>query len=89
MTEAIGWGSSLILLLTIARQIHKQWRDRTSAGVSVWLFVGQLAASGGFIAYSALVGNSVFIVTNSLMAVSAIVGWGMVISSRRRKDPGG
>ena len=53
MTEAIGWGSSLILLLTIARQIHKQWRDRTSAGVSVWLFVGQLAASGGFIAYSA------------------------------------
>jgi MtN3 and saliva related transmembrane protein len=84
MAEVIGWGSSLILLLTIARQIHKQWRDKTSAGVSVWLFVGQLVASGGFLVYSVLVGNRVFIVTNALMAASAIAGWVMVVCFRRK-----
>lgn len=84
MAEVIGWGSSLILLLTIARQIHKQWRDKTSAGVSVWLFVGQLVASSGFVVYSILVGNKVFIVTNTLMAASAIAGWAMVVSFRRK-----
>ena len=32
----------------------------TSAGVSVWLFVGQLAASVGFTIYSVLLRNWVF-----------------------------
>ena len=48
MTAVIGWTSSLILLITIAKQLHKQWQERTSRGVSTWLFVGQLAASAGF-----------------------------------------
>ena len=48
MTEVIGWASSLILVLTIAKQVYKQWQDETSEGVSKWLFIGQLAASLGF-----------------------------------------
>jgi MtN3 and saliva related transmembrane protein len=32
MTEAIGWASSLILLLTIGKQIFKQWQEGTSEG---------------------------------------------------------
>ena len=74
MTEAVGWLSSLILLSTLSQQIWKQWRERSSRGVSKWLFVGQTAASLGFTLYSWLVHNWVFVVTNSLILVSAIVG---------------
>jgi uncharacterized protein with PQ loop repeat len=83
-TEIIGWASSLILLLTISRQVWKQWRDDSSVGVSKWLFIGQIAASAGFTIYSWLVGNSVFIATNLLMLLSAFVGLGIVIYHQRR-----
>jgi uncharacterized protein with PQ loop repeat len=56
MTEIVGWASSLILFFTISRQIYKQWQEGTSQGVSIWLFVGQIAASLGFAVYSWLVG---------------------------------
>lgn len=32
--ELIGWMSSLVLLATIGKQIHKQWSEDTSRGVS-------------------------------------------------------
>jgi uncharacterized protein with PQ loop repeat len=84
MTELIGWASSIILLVTILKQIHKQWQSDSSRGVSMWLFIGQLAASSGFTLYSILVRNWVFTVTNLLMALSAIVGMAIVVSHRRR-----
>jgi hypothetical protein len=52
LTEAVGWVSSAILVLTIAKQVYKQWREGSSEGVSKWLFVGQMAASLGFTVYS-------------------------------------
>ena len=73
-TEIIGWAAAAILLLTLARQVYTQWRDHTSKGVSRWLFVGQCAASVGFIVYSWLVANWVFVVTNALILVTAIAG---------------
>jgi uncharacterized protein with PQ loop repeat len=85
MTEAIGWASSFILLLTLSKQIHKQWKDKSSEGVSIWLFIGQLAASTGFIVYSALVGNWVFVVTNSLTLAAGLVGLGITLRHRHRK----
>jgi MtN3 and saliva related transmembrane protein len=88
VTALIGWASSVILLITIAKQIHKQWQDRTSKGVSKWLFVGQLTASLGFTVYSVLVNNWVFVVTNALMALSAVLGQGMVLYHRRGKQSG-
>ena len=72
--EAIGWTSSFVLLLTIGHQVHKQWKERPSRGVSKWLFLGQAAASLGFVIYSALVQNWVFVVTNGLLLVAAVVG---------------
>jgi MtN3 and saliva related transmembrane protein len=75
MVDAIGWASSLVLLATIATQIHKQWRARSSEGVSKWLFVGQSAASLGFIVYSWLVHNWVFVVTNALLLVAGVAGF--------------
>jgi len=81
-TELIGWASSVLLLLTIGKQIQKQWITRTSAGVSKWLFLGQLAASLGFTIYSYLLRNWVFVATNALMTLSAIVGAWIVIRQR-------
>lgn len=83
MIEIIGWASSLILILTIATQIAKQWRDRTSAGVSTWLFVGQLGASVGFTIYSLLVHNWVFAVTNGIMVLNGLVGYAITVRHKR------
>jgi uncharacterized protein with PQ loop repeat len=82
--QAIGWLSSLILVATITKQIHTQWREGASEGVSPWLFLGQMAASGGFVLYSWLVGDWVFIATNSLMFTSGVVGYVILSRNRRR-----
>jgi MtN3 and saliva related transmembrane protein len=82
--ELIGWASSVILVLTIAKQIHKQWQAGTSEGVSKWLFIGQLAASAGFTAYSFLIHSWVFVVTNSLMVANALAGWWITMRQKRR-----
>jgi MtN3 and saliva related transmembrane protein len=85
MTEAVGWISSLILVLTIGKQVYKQWQEGTSEGVSKWLFIGQLAASLGFTIYSALVRNWVFVVTNSVMLLNGLAGLAIVLYHRRRE----
>lgn len=84
MTELIGWVSSFVLVLTIAKQVLKQWRSGSSEGVSKWLFVGQVAASLGFTTYSWLVHNWVFVVTNGLMLVNALLGLAIVLRHRRQ-----
>jgi uncharacterized protein with PQ loop repeat len=83
MTEVIGWLSSFVLVLTIGKQVHKQWRSGSSEGVSKWLFLGQITASTGFTLYSVLVHNWVFVVTNALLLVSAIIG-GLIVLKHRR-----
>ena len=88
MTEAVGWVSSLILVLTIAKQVYKQWQEGSSEGVSKWLFVGQMAASLGFTIYSWLVSNWVFVVTNAVMLVNGLVGLLIVLHHRRRARAG-
>jgi MtN3 and saliva related transmembrane protein len=85
VTEIVGWASSLVLIVTIATQVGKQWRDRTSAGVSVWLFVGQLAASVGFTIYSVLLKNWVFAVTNGIMILNGLLGYAITIRHRRHR----
>ncbi len=73
-TDWLGWSASAILLATLSRQVYVQWRERSSEGVSSWLFIGQVSASIGFVIYSWLVGNWVFVVTNSAILVTAIIG---------------
>lgn len=85
MTDAIGWTSSLILLLTLANQVHKQWHEETSKGVSRWLFLGQMAASTGFTVYSWLVQDWIFVVTNALMIGNGLAGYLIVLRHRRRE----
>jgi uncharacterized protein with PQ loop repeat len=83
-SEAVGWVSSGILVLTIAKQVYKQWQEGSSEGVSKWLFVGQMAASLGFTVYSWLVSNWVFVVTNALMLCNGLLGLLIVLHHRRR-----
>ena len=70
----LGWGASAVLLATLLRQVFVQWRERRTDGVSSWLFVGQITASVGFVIYSWLVDNRVFVVTNSALLLTAIAG---------------
>ena len=72
--EWIGWGSALVLFATIVRQVQVQWRGGPGNGVSSWLFGGQLIASLGFAWYSFLVENAVFVVTNMVLAITALFG---------------
>ena len=85
MTEAVGWVSSLILVLTIAKQVYKQWQEGSSEGVSKWLFVGQMAASLGFTVYSWLVDNWVFVVTNAVMLLNGLLGLLIVLHHRKKQ----
>jgi uncharacterized protein with PQ loop repeat len=89
LVEVVGWVSSLILVLTIAKQVYKQWQEGSSEGVSKWLFVGQIAASLGFTVYSWLVSNWVFVVTNAVMLCNGLAGLLIVLHHRRRERAGG
>ncbi|MBN9528101.1 MAG: hypothetical protein J0H82_17980 [Alphaproteobacteria bacterium] len=84
-TELIGWLAAGILLATVARQVYAQWRSGSAQGVSKWLFVGQIVASVLFVAYSWLVGNWVFVSTNILMLITAIVGQAIYLRNRQRR----
>jgi len=80
--DLIGWAASAILVATLIRQIITQSKDANAKGVSHWLFAGQMLASIGFIAYSWLLNNWVFIVTNSVILLTAVVG--QVVVTRKR-----
>jgi uncharacterized protein with PQ loop repeat len=88
LSEILGWVSSFILLLTVGKQVYKQWKDGTSEGVSKWLFLGQIAASIGFLIYSILITNWVFIVTNSLMVLNSLIGISILLYHRKRDNNG-
>lgn len=83
MTELVGWASAIILGITIARQVYTQWKTKSCEGVSSSLFIGQLFASLGFVIYSYLLDNWVFVMTNAFNLVAAMIGqW---IFSRNRQ----
>lgn len=82
LTQAVGWIAALLLLLTMMRQVWSQWTSGAVGGVSRWLFVGQCAASAAFTWYSVLVDNAVFVATNAMMLVNALVG--LLIDRRNR-----
>ncbi len=73
-TEAIGWFATAVLLATIGRQVYSQWRSGSTQGVSSWLFIGQMTASTAFLAYSLLLGNWVFVVSNTMLLLTAALG---------------
>jgi MtN3 and saliva related transmembrane protein len=84
MTELIGWAAAVVLIATIGRQVYTQWRAGTTAGVSKWLFIGQVSASILFVIYSCLRGDWVFIATNTVMLLTAILGQCIYLQNCRK-----
>lgn len=84
MADSIGWAAALLLLATLGRQVYSQWRDRSAQGVSRWLFIGQFASSTGFIVYSVMLSNWVFVFTNAMILVVAAVGQRVTSANKRR-----
>ena len=72
--EVIGWTAVSILFLTMSAQAWKEWRDRVKTGIAPLFFLGQVAASVAFIAYSAMVGNVIFVVGNTLVLLASLAG---------------
>jgi MtN3 and saliva related transmembrane protein len=89
MTDIIGWASSGILLLTLIRQVYKQWKDGKTEGVSSWLFIGQLLSSIGFTVYSYMVENWVFTVTNGILTINNIIGIALYFYFERKNKKDG
>ena len=87
LADSIGWLSSLVLLLTIGRQVYTQWRTRSTSGLSRWLFVGQVTASLGFTVYSVLLRNWVFVFTNAMLLVTAVIGQCIYLRNQRNGAP--
>ncbi|GAA5786569.1 SemiSWEET family transporter [Chitiniphilus shinanonensis] len=84
----IGIVSALVLLVTLLRQIRVQWTSRDVAGVSGWLFAGQMCASAGFLCYSWLIGDTVFIFINVMGLTTALLGQGIYWYKRRQLQGG-
>jgi len=72
-------------MATLIRQMVKQWQSPHPETVSRWLFLGQITASALFTIYSAMLGSVVFVVTNALLLVTAVVGQVMAWRRRHRR----
>jgi MtN3 and saliva related transmembrane protein len=81
----IGWAASAVLLATLLRQVYTQWREHSTKGVSRWLFIGQLTASTGFLIYSFLLDNWVFVFTNAALLVTALIGQWIYVRNSKGK----
>jgi MtN3 and saliva related transmembrane protein len=87
LVDLLGWASSVVLLITLARQVYTQWKSDSVAGVSKWLFVGQLAASTGFTAYSWLLHNWVYVSSNLAILATALLGEAIYLRNRHARRP--
>ncbi len=83
--QIIGWAAVAALFLTMAGQAWKQWRDRVKTGISKLFFVGQITASSLFLAYSAMMGDRVFVVGNALVLIAAITGGAILLWNRAHR----
>ena len=84
MEQWIGWAAVAALFVTMTGQAWKQWRDRVRHGIGKFFFVGQVAASALFLAYSILMGDRVFIVGNAMVLAAAVAGGAILAYNRRR-----
>ena len=72
--EWIGWAAAVILVITLFSQVKKNWDEKKLKGVNPMLYYGQAVASLCFALYSFNINSWVFVVTNVLGFLSALVG---------------
>jgi MtN3 and saliva related transmembrane protein len=76
--------ASAILIATVSRQVWKQWKEGQGEGVSHWLFIGQMTASALFLAYSWMLDNRIFVVSNTFLLIAAIIGQIGLLRAQRK-----
>jgi len=81
----VGWLASIILIVTLLRQVWAQARTHSDVGVSRWLFAGQMSASVLFLVYSLMLHNWVFVVSNAMILLTAIMGQLVFYRNKRRR----
>lgn len=84
-TQLIGWAAVAALFLTMAGQAWKQWRDRVKHGIGKLFFAGQVTSSSLFLAYSTMVGDTVFVVGNALVLAAGAAGGAILWWNRARR----
>ena len=72
--EWLGWAAAVVLVITLFSQVKKNWEEKKLKGVNPLLYYGQAVASLCFALYSYSINSWVFVVTNVLGLVSALVG---------------
>ena len=85
----IGWASTVVLIATVGRQAFTQWKSGATEGVSRWLYVGQAITSLGYVVYSVLLGNWVFVVSNLFLLAIAAVGQLLLMRNLSRNHGAG
>src|SRR5688500_9414912 len=81
--DVAAWMASASLFATVSRQVWKQWKEGQGEGLSHWLFIGQMAASAGFLAYSWMVDNWIFVVSNAFLLIAAATGQVIMVRNQR------
>jgi MtN3 and saliva related transmembrane protein len=81
----IAWLAAVILLTTIGRRVYTQWKTRSTAGISKWLFIGQVAGSVGFEIFSCLLHNWVFLVSN-VAFIDDSCSWPMAVFAQQKAE---
>lgn len=69
----------------MAGQAWKQWKDVVKRGIGKFFFVGQVAASSLFLAYSVMLGETIFVVGNALVLTASIAGGVILWYNRTRR----
>jgi hypothetical protein len=82
--DVIGWAAAAVLFLTLGWQVYAQGREGRYGPRSRALFTGQTLASIGFVTYSWLVHDVVFIVVNAGILCTALLGEALCLIHRRR-----
>jgi uncharacterized protein with PQ loop repeat len=72
--EWLGWAAAVVLVITLFSQVKKNWEEKKLKGVNPLLYYGQAVASLCFALYSVSINSWVFVVTNALGFLSALVG---------------
>ena len=85
LMDAVGWSASALLFLTVGSQVVVQIREKRTGGVPKYLFLGQLVSSLLFAVYSGMAGNAVFLVSNTFLVLTALVGQAVFWRNRRRE----
>ncbi len=72
--EWLGWIAAAILVVTLGAQVRKNWIEKKMKGVNPLLYWGQASASLCFALYSLSIDAWVFVISNVLGLVSAMIG---------------